>query len=361
MKRKNNESRHCEEVKDRPAPLAERGERSNLTSVKKSGRLLRAYALAMTLSVLVFLSGFFAVIKADAPKTLLHFVQITDTHLQRSVAKDGERLLGSSEKLLTDAVNEINEIKDLDFVLSTGDQVDVPDEKLVDQYVEITMASKSPWYVLLGNHDVSVNGGLGKKGYIKKFTNRDAINRVFTDNMAYYSFSPNEKFTFICLDGTTDKVVTALGQIDDKQLEWLKSELEKNKDKYVIIALHFPIIEPFKSRDHFIVEPDRTKLLEIIESYKNVIGVFSGHYHAARLVKIKNKIHNSCPAVIQYPNAFREITITQEESKYLSVNFKWHPVNGQELRDKSKNSSKSWSLTQGAKEDREQTIKFRIY
>lgn len=334
--------------------------RRNLRTVKKFRRLPRAYTHAMTLSILVLLSGFFITIKANSPKPLLHFVQISDTHLQKSIAKDGERLLGSSEKLLTDAVDEINKIKDLDFILSTGDQVDVPDEKLIDKYIEITMVSEYPWYVLLGNHDVSVNGGLGKKGYIKKFTGiKDPIS--FTSNMAYFSFSPSEKFTFICLDGTTEKVITPLGQIDDEQLEWLKGELEASKDKYVIVALHFPIIEPYKSKDHFIVEPDRTKLLNILESYKNVIGVFSGHYHAAKLIKIKNKIHNSCPAVIQWPNAFREITITQEDPHYLSINFKWHPVNGQELRDKSKNSSKSWSLTQGAEEDREQTIKFKVY
>ena len=332
----------------------------NNTTKKINSGLLQAYALAMTLSILVFLSSFFVISKAENTKPLLHFVQISDTHLQKSIAKDAERLLGSSEKLLTDAVSEINEIKDLDFVLSTGDQVDVPDEKLVDKYIDIVMSSKSPWYVLLGNHDVSVNGGLGKKGFIKKFT--EVENSIsFTGNMTYFSFSPNEKFTFICLDGTTEKVVTALGQIDDEQLQWLKDELEKNKDKYVIIALHFPVIEPYKSKDHFIVEPDRTKLLEIVENYKNVIGVFSGHYHAAKLLKIKNRIHNSCPAVVQWPNAFREITITQEEPKYLSLNFKWHPVNGKELRDKSKNSSKSWSLTQGAEEDREQTIKLKIY
>lgn len=316
--------------------------------------------------VVIFLSGFSVFAGIAETKTLLHFVQITDTHLQDHIAKDAERLLGSSEKLLTDAVNQINEIKDLDFVLSTGDQVDMPEEKLVDKYIEITMASKYPWHVLLGNHDVSVNGGLGKKGYIKKFVGldgKDAINRVFSfpGGMNYYSFSPNEKFTVICLDGTTEKVVTPQGQIDDKQLEWLKSELEANKDKYVIIAVHFPVIEPFKSKDHFILEPGRTKLQEMVESYKNVIGVFSGHYHATKLIKIKNKIHNSCPAVVQYPNAFREITITQEDPKYLLVDFKWHPVNGQELRDKSKNSSKSWSLTQGTAEDREQTIKFKLY
>ena len=312
--------------------------------------------------ILVFLLifSFFVISKANEPKPLLHFVQVSDTHLQYAYAKDAERLLGSSEKLLTAAVNEINEIKDLDFVLATGDLVDVPEEKLVNKFIEITMSLKYPLYVLLGNHDVSVNGGLGKKGFIKKFTKLENATS-FTENMTYYSFSPNEKFTIICLDGTTDKTVTAHGQIDDKQLEWLKNELEANIGKYVIVALHFPIIEPYRSESHFILEPDRTKLLDVINSYKNVIGVFTGHYHAARLLKIKNKIHNSCPAVVQWPNAFREITISQEDPKHLTLGFKWHTVNGEELRDKSKNSSKAWTLTQGVEEDREQVIKLKVY
>lgn len=310
--------------------------------------------------ILTLVFGSFVFLKAQEPKPLLHFVQISDTHLQKSIAKDGERLLGSSEKLLGDAVKQINEIKDLDFVLATGDLVDTAEEKLVDKYIETTMSLKYPLHVLLGNHDVSVNGGLGKKGFIKKFYELKHATS-FTNYMTYYSFSPNKKFTFICLDGTTDKVVTAHGQIDEEQYEWLKDELEKNKDRFVIIALHFPLIEPYESKSHFVVEPDRTMVLELINSYKNVIGVCTGHYHAAKLFKIKNKIHNSCPAVIQWPNAFREITITQEDPKHLLIDFKWHEVNGLELREVSKNASKSWTVTQGAPEDREGTLRIMIY
>ena len=313
--------------------------------------------------ILIFLSlcfGLFLVLKAQEPKPLLHFVQITDTHLQYSYAKNAERLLGGSEKLLQSTVEQINNIKNLDFVLATGDLVDVPDEKLVDKYIEITMTLNYPLYVLLGNHDVSVGGGLGKKGFIKKFNSLENATS-FPDDMTYYSFSPNEKFTFLCLDGTTDKVVTALGQIDDKQLGWLKNELEKNKDKFVIIALHFPAVEPYKSVTHYILEPGKTKFLDLINSYKNVVGVFTGHYHAARLFKIKNKIHNSCPAVVQWPNAFREITVYQDDLTYLKFDFKWHLVNGEDLRLVSKTNSKAWGLTQGVEEDKEQTIKLKAY
>lgn len=306
------------------------------------------------------LIGFFSVFKAQE-ELPLHFVHISDIHLQSSIAKDGERLLGSSEKLLQDAVKQINEIKNLDFVLATGDLVDMPKEELVDKFIEITMSLKYPLYATLGNHDVSVNGGLGKEGFIKKFNSLEgAIS--FTKGKPYYSFSPNDKFTIICLDGTTDSVVTALGQIQDKnQWEWLEKELEANKDKFVIIALHFPFIEPYKSKTHYFAEPDKSRLLKLINSYKNVIGVFTGHYHAARLIKIKNKIHNSCPAVIQYPNAFREVAITRKDNKNLLIDFKWHPINGEELRNKSKESSNSWGLTQGTEEDRAQTVKIKVY
>lgn len=323
----------------------------------KNQKSIYLIALALFLTLNSFLA-----LRANESKTLLHFVQISDIHLQKSYAKDGERLLGSSEKLLKDAVNEVNAIENLDFILGTGDLVDMPDEKLVDKFIDITKGFKYPFYVLLGNHDVSVNGGLGKKGFIKKFTEVEN-QKSFTEGMNYYSFSPKENFKIICLDGTTDKVVTSLGQLDDEQLNWLKLELEDGlkNNQYVIIALHFPAVEPFKSESHHILEPDRTKFMEIVNSYKNVIGVFSGHYHAARLQKIANKIHNSCPAVIQYPNAYREIIVTQDNPKYLNVEFKWHDVDGQELRDKSKSFSRSPKLTEGNPEDRNQVIKFKIF
>ena len=80
------------------------------------------------------------------------------------------------------------------------------------------------------------------------------------------------------------------------------------------------------------------------------------------MFKIKNKIHCSCPATVQYPCAFREITITGgEKGKSINVDFKWHSVNEPELREKSKSASQSWALADGAKEDREQLIKLKVY
>lgn len=292
---------------------------------------------------------------------LLHFVQVSDTHIQRNTASDTHRLLKSSEKLLNTAIEQINHIDDLDFVLATGDLVDQPFEGLITKFQDITMTLRYPLYVTLGNHDVGVNPEINKITYIKKFSEQENFTS-FKNQMSYYSFSPNDQFTIICLDGTTEREVTSNGRIDNEQLTWLKEELEKNRKKFVIIALHFPLVEPYKSESHHFIEPDGAKLLDLINSYKNVIGVVSGHYHAARLFKINNKIHNSCPAIIQYPCAFREITISKDkESEYLYVDFKWHVVNEPELVKYSKNASDIWALSQGAEEDRKQTIKLKIF
>ena len=329
-----------------------------MLSKKTMKRIALVLSIVLTFALVVFAQDS----KSKKEEVLLHFVHVSDTHLQRSIARDSHRLHKSSELLLEKTVSQINNLKGIDFVLHTGDIVDQPTGELVDKFIEVTMSLKYPMHVLFGNHDVGVNAEVSKKEFIKKFNSLKGATS-FTNGMTYYSFSPNKDFTFICLDGATDKEVTSNGQIDNEQLKWLEKELEKNKDKFVIIALHYPLVEPFKSESHKFIEPDGTKLLNLINKYKNIIGVFTGHYHAARLFKVKNKIHNSCPAIIQYPVAFREVIIKKDaERENLLVDFKWHPIDAPELIEISKqHSGKSWKLTEGTEEDREQTIKLKIY
>lgn len=291
---------------------------------------------------------------------LLHFVHISDTHVDFPDAEDSVRLRASSEKLLRSVVRQINKIENLDFVLATGDLINTPEKPLLDKFLEITKYFKYPLYVLLGNHDVGVNVEMDKKNYIKQFYSVPGATS-FKNKMPYYSFSPHKDFLFICLDGTTEEEITSNGQMPDSQLKWLKNEIESNKDKFIIIASHYPLVEPFKSKSHCIKEADKKKLLNLINKHSNVVGYFSGHYHASKLIKLNNKIYNSCPAIIQYPCAFREIIVMRDDPKYLTFKFKWHVVSESELVEKSKNASKSWILNEGLEEDRENTIKVRIY
>lgn len=310
--------------------------------------------------LLVLTFGSFTFSHAKKSEPLLHFIQISDTHLEYSDEKDGARLLGGSEVLLRTLVDQINKIGGIDFVLSTGDLVNKPDRKLIEKFIEITNLFKYPHYVLLGNHDATNDSEVKKAELIKIFYEKGG-KRSFSNRKPYYSFSPNDKITVICLDGSVEEYKTSNGLIDDKQLAWLKKELDLNKNKKIIIALHYPVFEPFESVTHYILEPGRTKLLNFIDSYPNIIGVFTGHYHAAKLVNIKNRIHNSCPAIVEYPCAFREVIIEEEDPEHVTVDFKWHVVDEPTLVAKSKKHSDTWRLKEGAPEDREQKIKLKVY
>lgn len=316
--------------------------------------------IPLAILVLVFFAFYFGRTSANTESQLIHFVQITDTHLASPSLKDDVRLRKSSEKLLKTLVKQINEIKDLDLVVGSGDLVDIPDEKLLDKFIEITDGFNYPFYAVLGNHDVGPGAKLRKAGFIKKFySKKDALS--FINKKPYYSFSPHEKLLFICLDGTTETKLTSNGFADKNQLKWLESEIGKNKDKYILLFSHFPVVEPFPSKSHNIVMPDRKNLQNIINKNKNIIGYFSGHYHAARLIKVNNMIYNSCPAIIQFPCAFREVTIKEDlKKKELLIDFKWHVVNEPELVKKSKDASKSWILNYGAPEDRVKTVTLKI-
>ena len=304
---------------------------------------------------------------------LLHFVQLSDTHINYSNAKDTNRLLGSSQQLLQKAVEQVNAIPNLDFVLFSGDFIDFTDKELLQKFINITNEIKYPVYVLLGNHEMYVGPGnqdsLKKENLIKVFYNPGLkqlfqhpfkTRKSFHNKKTYYSFLPNTKFKIICLDLAIQEH-TSNGQIPDEELEWLKHEISQDQDKYIIIASHFPLIEPYPSKSHYVLSPGREKLLQVIESSPNVIGYFSGHYHAARLFKINGKIHNSNPALIEYPNAFREISITKNpnDNKNINVEFKFHTVNLPDLVTLSKKAlGKKAELNSGKETDRDQIIQF---
>ena len=77
--------------------------------------------------------------------------------------------------------------------------------------------------------------------------------------------------------------------------------------------MHVPIIEPFASPNHKL--KNASQVMNLIESYKNPIGVFQGHYHATKITQHNNVLYVNTPAVVSYPNAFRIVTVTNYKNK----------------------------------------------
>lgn len=242
----------------------------------------------------------------------LKFVQVTDNHFLANGTNTTFKMTAEGPALLDDAIEQINSIPNLDFVMFTGDLIDKPFENELNAVMPHLSKINTPWYFAFGNHDVCIGGHLTKSLYLKILREN---NKNFTFEKSYYSFVPKKGYKIIVLDTTIDTELTSQGYIDSEQLNWLDSELNKSQKDVVLIFMHVPVLEPFPSVNHRMRNAGTVK--STIEKYKNPIGVFMGHYHVTKITQNGNVLYVSSPALISYPNSFRQIEITTKRNKVI--------------------------------------------
>lgn len=256
-------------------------------------------------------------LQAYSTSTSLKFAQVSDVHFLANGSNTTFKMIGESPRLLDDAVDQLNGYTDLDFVMFTGDLIDKPFEKELRAVLPHLEKLNTPWYFAFGNHDRCVGGYLTTDVYLDMLRN---ANKNFTFKKSYYSFEPKKNYKVIVLDDIITNELTSNGYIDNTQLKWLKNELDKSKNDTVLIFMHVPVIEPFASPNHKL--KNATQVMSLIESYKNPIGVFQGHYHATKVVQHGNVLYVATPALVSYPNAFRVINVTNYKDKTV-FDLKW--------------------------------------
>lgn len=235
----------------------------------------------------------------------LKFVQLSDVHFAISEANTTFKMTGESPKLLNDAISQINDMSGINFVMFTGDQINTPYEKELQAFLPYAEKLNVPWYITFGNHDRCVGGFLTKELYLDIVGSH---NENFKFKKPYYSFVPQKGFKAIVLDTIITEKLTSNGRISAEQLAWLDKELENSKKDVVLIFMHVPIVEPFPSSGHRLLNAGEVQA--VIEKYKNPIAVFQGHYHASKITQRGNVLYVSSPALVSYPNAFRVVSVS---------------------------------------------------
>src|SRR5437773_8832611 len=176
------------------------------------------------------------------------------------------------------------------FIMQTGDAVfDGGDPRqwnksFVDLINRITTEGGVPYFLAPGNHDVSPAAALespmrkeGLKNYLAAIANlippNGAARRL--DGYPTYAFGYGNAF-FIALDSN---IAT-----DDKQFEWVKSQLEgldRKRYRHVVAFFHHPA---FSSGPHggSVVEPPtaalRARYMPLFRRHRAAI-LFTGHEH----------------------------------------------------------------------------------
>lgn len=264
--------------------------------------------------IVIFLAGlFFLLFNASISANELTFAQISDAHYSPDKVNTTYRLNAESKKLLEDAISQVNSTPNIKFVIFTGDMINKARKEDLFQFIDIANTLKKPWYAVFGNHDINIGGYLTKSKYCEILAERNkTLSKI---QKPYYSFVPQKGYKVIILDTIIDTRITTNGEIDQKQLKWLETELEKSKNDVVLIFTHVPIVEPLSSKGHKLLNDK--EVLEILNKNKNPIAIFQGHYHTTKIIPKGNLLFVSTPSLVSYPNAFRIIKVKNNKNSVV--------------------------------------------
>jgi 3',5'-cyclic-AMP phosphodiesterase len=263
-------------------------------------------------AAILFLAAFFTTVPSLAagnPTATIKFVQISDDHFDPFSERVTLRMVKYSKDLLLDAIGQINNMNGIDFVIFTGDLTDLADSGLHAMFGEIANTLRPPWYWTTGNHDLSQSGQSFRRSDFLKQMNR--YDKNIQPKSTCYSFTKGGVL-FFAMDGASDTISTAKGFFSKECLGFLDKELTANSNTPAVIFQHFPLVYPIKSASHEVLNQE--EYLALLDKHPNVKALFSGHYHVEKIQTRNGVLHVSSPALAQYPNAFRVVTLTRDGS-----------------------------------------------
>ena len=174
-----------------------------------------------------------------------------------------------------------------------------------------------------------------------------------TFDKSYYSFKYKGGYRIIVMDGAKNKGISSNGIIPVEQLKWLDNTLSKSKNEVVLLFIHFPLLTPFDSPKHEILNANEFK--DVLDKYEMPIAIFSGHYHMTKIRKRGNILHVSTPALAGYPNSFRIVEIDNKRNKVI-FNFKFMETNLKDLQAKTRILTLGGARYYGKPSDRDTTV-----
>jgi len=248
----------------------------------------------------------------EIPK--FNFAHITDLHLDVR----GESNWQHREKsvpLFIDALRQLGRLPKLNFVVFGGDQIHYGpnDKESLDVFQKWTAQLDVPFYILLGNTEVSPITGvskLTKADYLQAWSGRGV-----KPKQSSWAFDPVRGVRIIGFDTTVDGKPYGEAALND--IKWLENELTTGADKKLIIVfMHHPVM-PTTPQDttpawSLWMLKNRSKMRDIFERHPNVRLVVSGHHHASRVETVGKITYVADPAIVSYPCAFRAYTVTRE-------------------------------------------------
>ena len=214
------------------------------------------------------------------------------------VQVDGVRFNPNDNKTiqtLENIVQDINQQKDIKFVVFSGNNISKADRKYLKAFLKTANKLKTPYYVILGNKDVNKHKGFGKADYIKTLRLYAKTHRMI--RQPNYVFE-KDKNIFIVVDGSKEVITTPNGYYRPEVLDWLDEQLTKYFDKNVVVLQHYPIVPPSEKETYYTFKPE--EYLKILAKHNNVKAVIAGHFGVNKEETVNGILHISTSEAPQY-------------------------------------------------------------
>jgi 3',5'-cyclic-AMP phosphodiesterase len=265
------------------------------------------------------------------------FAVISDPHIsipEQKGVTDGYKLGLKTQMLAETTVAELNKIPELKFVLVAGDLTQDAEPWNIDALRRILDGLKVPYYVTLGNHDLSRVPHEKKDQPItlSKFTVAGAFigkSGGMVPGMTYYSHELAKDLVLVTLDSSRAQVFSPEaglndfgGKIDAGQMRWLENTLKANQKKTIIVLTHHstvPWCEGDKKNHNsfgWFRLDNGDEVMALLKKY-GVKTVFSGHRHiSTRYQEIDGIFYVVHPALSTYPMRYTIYEMTPKGLKY---------------------------------------------
>ena len=249
------------------------------------------------------------------------FAHITDLHLDVQGTSTWQHR-EKSVPLFIDTLRQIGRLPKLEFILFGGDQIHSSQNDRDSAWVfeEWLTQVSVPYYVLLGNTEVSPAPGftrLGRNDYLRLWSGQG-----LRPGRSSWAFSPARGVRFIGFDVTVDG--RPYGEATPERLRWLERELAENRDKKLIIIATHQLLHPTTALDltpawSLWMVRNHAQVRELLEKFRNVRLVISGHHHASHVETVGRITYVSDPAIVTYPCAFRAFTLSPQGIHLINV------------------------------------------
>jgi len=214
-----------------------------------------------------------------AAESDFYFVQLSDTHW----GFEGPEINPDAQGTLKKAVAAVNGLsRQPDFIMFTGDLTHTTDDpkerrQRLAQFKEIVSALKvRDVRFMPGEHDASLDSG---KAYKEFF------------GPTHYTFD-HKGVHFIVVDNVSDPMAA----IGDEQLQWLKSDLDRQpKDARIVVFTHRPLFDLYPQWDW--ATRDGAQAIALLQTHDNVT-VFYGHIHQENHFTTGNIAHHAAKGLM---------------------------------------------------------------